>query len=122
MNTHESHLNRLFREKREWRAYVRRRKALPPDYRLVLTHIEKYLFNFAADSSILGVFYDMVELFEEGAAAGRPVIEVTGDDVAAFAWDALAAFQAATWTGGKAEALNKAVRAALAKGNEDGKR
>ena len=119
MNINESPLHRLIREKLEWRAYVRRRKALPPDYRTVLTHIEKFILAFAADGSITGVLYGMVELFEEGAAAGRPVAEVTGDDVAAFASNVLAASQAATWTGRRAEALNQAIRTALAKGDEE---
>ncbi|MDR2566954.1 MAG: DUF1048 domain-containing protein [Bifidobacteriaceae bacterium] len=108
-------LRRVRREKREWRAHERRVAALPEDYRAVMKLIEKYLWNFAADAQMIPVLYGIRELFEEGAAAGRPVLEVTGPDVAAFAGNVLAESQAATWTGKKGEELNARIRAALAR-------
>jgi DNA-binding ferritin-like protein (Dps family) len=75
--------------------------------------IEKFLWNFAADSQMIPVLYGIRELFEEGAAEGRPVLDVTGEDVAAFAQGVLAESQTATWTGQKADQLNAKIRLAL---------
>jgi DNA-binding ferritin-like protein (Dps family) len=100
-------------EKRLWRIYVRRVKTLPSDYRLVMKHIEKFLWTYAADSQMIPVLEGILERFEGGAAKGRPFLEITGDDVAGFALNVLNATQANTWTGKKAEQLNTAVRKAL---------
>jgi DNA-binding ferritin-like protein (Dps family) len=114
MTHRESTWGRYRREKREWREHVRRTKALPPDYRTVMTQIEKFMWNFAANSEMIAVFDGVLELFEEGAASGRSVLDVTGDDIAGFALNVMAEAQAATWTGKKAEELNAAIHKSLA--------
>lgn len=75
--------------KKEWRAHVARVKALPKDYQIVYKEIQKYLFkvgpvDLAEGTSLLS---GIVDLFEEGAALGKGVFEVTGTDVAAFCDD-----------------------------------
>lgn len=75
--------------KKEWRAHVARVKALPQDYQIVYKEIQKYLFkvgpvDLAEGTSLLS---GIVDLFEEGAALGKGVFEVTGTDVAAFCDD-----------------------------------
>ena len=71
--------------KKQWRAHMARVKALPPDYEIVYKEIMKYLFKVGpvdlADGRLLS---DLVDFFEEGVAAGKGVLEVTGNDVAAF--------------------------------------
>ena len=104
---------RLREEKRAWREHVARVKALPPDYRLVMTEIEKFMWSFALDAQIMSVQDDLLAMFEEAAASGRPVLDVTGDDVARFALDVLIEAQTRTWTGKKAAQLNRRVRTAL---------
>ena len=75
--------------KKEWRAHVARVKALPQDYQIVYKEIQKYLFKVGpidlTDGT--GVLSGIVDLFEEGAALGKGVLEVTGTDVAAFCDD-----------------------------------
>ncbi|MDR1189805.1 MAG: DUF1048 domain-containing protein [Bifidobacteriaceae bacterium] len=110
---HESWLQRQRREKREWREHERRIDALPPDYRAVMKLIQKYIFNFAGSGEIVPVLYGIVDLFEEGAASGRSVLDVTGPDVAAFARNVLAEVQSATWMGKKGAQLNAQVGKAL---------
>jgi DNA-binding ferritin-like protein (Dps family) len=107
-------LRRWQREKREWRAYRRRLDALPPDYRTVMRLVEKYCWNFAADSQIMPVLYGILDLFEEGAASGRAVLDVTGADVAGFVWSVLDEVRSATWLGQKGAQLNAQVAKALA--------
>ncbi|SHL56872.1 DNA-binding ferritin-like protein (Dps family) [Anaerocolumna jejuensis DSM 15929] len=75
--------------KREWRAHMARVKALPQDYQIVYKEIQKYLFKVgpAQLTEGAGLLSGIVELFEEGAAFGKGVLEVTGSDVAAFCDD-----------------------------------
>ena len=108
-------------EKQEWRAYVKRREALPPDYRVVMKDIENYMYNIGImDASSMSVFYQIIDLFEEGAAAGRGVLDVTGDDVVDFAYNVLLAVAAKTWTGQQAAKLNDRVHRHLSGLGPDG--
>jgi Uncharacterized protein conserved in bacteria len=75
--------------KKEWRAHAARIKTLPRDYQIVYKEIQKYLFKVGpvelTDGT--GLLSGIVDLFEEGAASGKGVLEVTGSDVAAFCDD-----------------------------------
>lgn len=75
--------------KKEWRAHVARVKALPQDYQIVYNEMQRYLFKVGPVELTEGngVLSGIVDLFEEGAASGRGVLEVTGSDVAAFCDD-----------------------------------
>ena len=79
----------MIQGKKEWRAHMARVKSLPKDYRIVYQEIQKYLFKVGPVEITegTGLLSGIVDLFEEGAAAGRGVLEVTGNDVAAFCDD-----------------------------------
>lgn len=68
-------------EKRAWKQMMKRVDALPEDYRFAYKKIQSYGYNFGFCCVTQS---DLIELFEENAAAGRPVLEVVGNDVAAF--------------------------------------
>jgi DNA-binding ferritin-like protein (Dps family) len=74
--------------KKQWRAHMARVKALPPDYQIVYKEIQRYLFKVGpvdlADGTLLS---GIVDFFEEGVAAGQGVLELIGNDVAAFCDD-----------------------------------
>ncbi|MGW4769783.1 DUF1048 domain-containing protein [Nocardia sp. NPDC004278] len=74
--------------KRQWRAHMARVKALPPDYQIVYKELQKYFFKIGPvellDGSLLS---GIVDFFEEGVAADKGVMELIGNDVAAFADD-----------------------------------
>jgi len=70
-------------EKREWRAIEKRAKALPHDYRIAYEEIKHYLWKSSGITTI-DAFRVLIDLFEESAANGRQVLEITGNDVAAF--------------------------------------
>ena len=71
--------------KKRWRAHVARIKALPPDYQIVYKEIQAYLFKVGpVDLPDGRPLSGIVEFFEEGAAAGKGVLELIGSDVAAF--------------------------------------
>lgn len=72
--------------KRQWRAHLARVKALPADYQIVYLEMQKYFFKVGpVDLSEGNLLAEIVDFFEEGAASGKGVIELIGDDVAAFA-------------------------------------
>ncbi|GIF38890.1 DUF1048 domain-containing protein [Actinoplanes xinjiangensis] len=71
--------------KKQWRAHVARVKALPPDYRIVYQEMQKYLFKVGPTDLYDGrLLTGIVDFFEEGAAAGKNVLELIGSDVASF--------------------------------------
>lgn len=79
----------LIEGKKAWRAHMARVKALPQDYQIVYKEIQKYLFKlgFVELTEGTGLLSGIVDLFEEGTAAGKGVLEVTGRDVATFCDD-----------------------------------
>jgi len=74
--------------KKQWRAHMARVKALPRDYQIVYKQMQRYLFKVGgidvADGRLLS---GIVDFFEEGVAAGKGVLELIGNDVAAFCDD-----------------------------------
>jgi len=78
-------------DKREWREMEARVKSLPSEYRNAYKAIQKYMWTAGGgptdwkDSS--RIFVGILELFEEGAAEGKKVTDLTGEDVAAFCDD-----------------------------------
>lgn len=78
--------HKVIGDKREWREYKARMRALPEPYRIAVDGIERYLFHFGAvesDSSI-AIFSDVADIFERAAADGTPVREIVGDDPSVF--------------------------------------
>lgn len=75
--------------KKEWRAHMARVKALPQDYQVVYKEIQKYLFKVGPVELTDGtdLLSGIIDLFEEGVATEKGVLEVTGSDVAAFCDD-----------------------------------
>ncbi|WP_405552992.1 DUF1048 domain-containing protein [Streptomyces canus] len=74
--------------KKQWRAHMARVKALPQDYQIVYKEMQRYLFKVGPidlpDGPLLP---GIVDFFEEGVAAGKGVLQLTGNDVAAFCDD-----------------------------------
>lgn len=79
---------------KKWRAHMARVKALPQDYQIVYKEIQNYLFKVGPVELTDGTGFfstdllsGIIDLFEEGAALGKGVLDVTGRDVAAFCDD-----------------------------------
>ena len=74
--------------KRQWRAHMARVRALPRDYQIVYKEIQRYFFKVGPIDLPDGpVLSGIVDFFEEGVAAGKGVLELIGNDVAAFCDD-----------------------------------
>ena len=103
-------LGKILREKRAYRQMMARVNALPEDYRYVFKHIQHHMWMFASGAGydMMAVHNDLVELFEAGAAEGKPVLAITGEDVAAFCDELLR--NARTYTEDWRVALNRDIR------------
>lgn len=79
-------ISKIKKSKREYKQQMQRVKALPDDYQYVFKKIQNYMWQFSAGSGydMMDVHYSLIDLFEEGAANGKSVLEITGEDVAAF--------------------------------------
>ncbi|MFJ1749189.1 DUF1048 domain-containing protein [Streptomyces sp. NPDC088116] len=75
----------IIRGKKQWRTHMARVQALPTDYQIVYKEIQRYLFKVGpVDLPDGNPLSGMVDFFEEGAASGKGVLALIGDDVAAF--------------------------------------
>ncbi|MBO9607265.1 MAG: DUF1048 domain-containing protein [Paenibacillaceae bacterium] len=101
--------------KKEWRAHVARVKTLPRDYQIVYKEMQKYLFKVGPVELTegTGLLSGIVDLFEEGAASGKGVLEVTGSDVAAFCDDLIK--DSKTYADLYQESVNRKVNKAIKK-------
>ncbi len=72
--------------KKQWRAHMERVKALPSDYQIVYKEIQNYLFKVGPVelTESTDLLAGIVDLFAEGAAFKKDVLQITGRDVAAF--------------------------------------
>jgi DNA-binding ferritin-like protein (Dps family) len=80
-------LKETFEEKKEWRDLQKRANLLPNEYKIVYKEIQKYFMkvdpvNLTSDFQPL---YELLNLFEDSAKQGKQVLQITGEDVAAFA-------------------------------------
>lgn len=69
--------------KREWKVMEKRAKLLPHDYKVAYEEIKQYIWKSSGVSTI-DVFKVLLDMFEEGAANNKKILEITGNDVAAF--------------------------------------
>jgi DNA-binding ferritin-like protein (Dps family) len=108
----------IAREKRRYKQQEERVEALPDDYRYVYRQIQQYMWSNAWGSGmdLLAIFADLLDLFETGVAEGKPVLDFTGEDVAAFCDELLRNVK--TWSGKPGKALNRDIRNKL--GQRDG--
>ena len=95
--------------KREYRRQMARVEALPPEYQYVFRKIQGQLWQFAAGPGydMMQAHQELLDLVEEGAAAGRGVLEITGRDVAAFVEELLR--QLRTWPEDWRRKLNRDI-------------
>lgn len=103
-------LNKLIGDKKEYREMMARVKKLPEDYQFVYDKMQKYMWNFCAGNGydMLKIHYELIELFEVGAMDGKHVLEITGEDVAAFSDELL--LNAKTYTENWHDQLNNEIK------------
>ncbi len=79
-------ISKIVKSKREYKKQMERVNALPEDYQYVFKKIQEHMWQFASGAGydMMEVHCDLIELFEEGALNGKAVLQITGEDVAAF--------------------------------------
>lgn len=79
-------LTKIIGDKKEWKAMEARANLLPRDYRVVYGEMKSYTWRFTSGDGmdVVAVLREVLDLFEDNAAAGKNVLDVTGRDVAAF--------------------------------------
>jgi DNA-binding ferritin-like protein (Dps family) len=108
-------------EKKAYRDYKRRVEALPTEYNIVMKEMQHYLWNYAgALDGSLELLYDMLALFEAGAAEGKRVLDITGPDVAGFCDNLVREYQGKTYIDKGREKLNANVQKKLEEVRHDG--
>ena len=102
-------IKKMIESKREYKQQMARVEALPKDYQYVFKKIQGHMWMFAAGAGydMMKIHYGLIELFEAGAADGKHVLEITGENVAAFCEELLRS--AATYTENWREALNRDI-------------
>jgi len=105
-------IKKLIGDKKAWRLMEARAKALPEEYDFVYHKIQHYMWSQASGHSsgmdMVAIFEDLLGLFEESAANGKHVLEITGEDVAAFCDELLKS--AKTYTDDWRKALNRDIK------------
>lgn len=104
-------LKNIKKDKREYKAFEARIQRLPEDYKYVYKKMTDYMWAYSGGGNgydMIALHKGLLELFEDGVAQGRSVLEVTGADVAAFCDELLRS--AITYTEKRREQLNREVQ------------
>ena len=70
-------------DKKRWREYKARIKALPPNYHTAIDALERYLMYFGSITNadlMMTMLDDLADLFEQSAADGTIIRAVVGED------------------------------------------
>ncbi|WP_233529203.1 DUF1048 domain-containing protein [Antrihabitans stalagmiti] len=100
-----------FGEKRRWRQYKVRVKQLPENYREAVQAFERYLMVLGPGGGV-AIFDDLIDLFEQSAAAGTPIREVVGDDPVEFIDEFAQNYQEDSWKNRERDRLTDAIERA----------
>jgi DNA-binding ferritin-like protein (Dps family) len=110
-----------FGDKRRWRAYKARVKALPESYRTAVEALNRYFMYFGGISKgdvMMKMLEDLADLFEQAAADQTPVRAIVGEDPVEFAETFLRNYSDGQWINKERERLIKAI--ARAEGEDGG--
>lgn len=99
-------------EKGRWRKYKARRRALPENYRTALEALERYLMYVGLVDDPSSMFEDLIELFEQSAARGTPILDIVGDDPVEFVEAFVRNYGAGQWRTREQERLISEIKRA----------
>ena len=108
-------------QKKAYRDYKARVKALPGGYRQAAAALERYLMFMGPSNdgkSLIAMLDDLVELLEQSAAAGTPVRDVLGADPVEFAELFMDNYGGGSWIRKERARLSTSIERAVAQGQE----
>ena len=89
-----------FDDKKSYREYRVRVKALPPGYRDAALALERYLMNMGPSNdgkALIAMLSDLADLFEQSVADETPIRALVGDDPSEFAETFLDNYEGGSW-------------------------
>ncbi|MDT2595508.1 DUF1048 domain-containing protein [Enterococcus dongliensis] len=84
-------------EKKRYKDYLKAKEELPKEYGQALTALDHYMMNFVGSGDFMGIFEDLLQLFADGAAEGRSISELVGNDPVKFADEIMAEYPEVLW-------------------------
>ncbi len=100
-------------QKKQWKQYKSRVKALPEPYRGTANAVERYFMvsgSITVDGdTLVTMFGDLADLGERAAADGTPVRDIVGEDPVEFAETFAQAYSGKRWIDKERARLNKAI-------------
>ncbi|MCQ9164931.1 MULTISPECIES: DUF1048 domain-containing protein [unclassified Arthrobacter] len=99
-------------QKKQYRQYKARSKALPANYRTAIEALERYLMHFGAISNsetLVRMLEDLLDLFEQSVADGTPVRRIVGEDPVEFVETFLANYAEGQWINKERKRLIDAI-------------
>lgn len=102
---------KLIGDKRRWRAYRARVRALPENYRMAVDAIERYLMHFGPvdGDNAASLFEDVADLFEQAAADGTPIRDIVGVDPVEFVEELLRNYAKGGYVARERDRLTSAI-------------
>jgi DNA-binding ferritin-like protein (Dps family) len=105
-------ITRSLEQKRQYRRYRARIKALPEPYRGVAEALQRYFMYYGGvtdGETAVKMFDDLADLWERAAADGAPVRAIVGDDPVEFAETFALAYTGKHWIDKERARLTKAI-------------
>lgn len=99
-------------QKKQYRQYKARVKALPEPYATAANAVERYLMyagGIVDGDTIVTMFSDLADLWETAVADGTPVRDIVGSDPAEFAETFARAYSGKQWIDRERARLSKAI-------------
>lgn len=111
-------IQKIREDKKEYREQMAKVRALPEGYQFVFHKMQNYMWSFAGGDGMdmLKTQYELIELFEAGAAEGKHVLDITGKDVVGFCDELISGNK--LWTDYQRNKLNHNMKNRLEKGED----
>ena len=114
-------LTKVIGDKRRWRQYKARTRALPPNYRSAVEAVERYLMYLGGRGDGPGwasMLEDLADLFESAAANHTPIRQIVGDDPVEFVDEFVRNYPVGSWIARERDRLTTAIDRAAAAGDD----
>jgi DNA-binding ferritin-like protein (Dps family) len=117
-------ISRMIGEKRRWRRYKARVKAVPEPYRSAVDAIERYFMSFGRGDGTgwAEMLEDLADLFEQAAADGTLIREIVGEDPEEFVEAFVQNYPVGRWVTREQERLTNTIARAAGEGSRKDER
>jgi DNA-binding ferritin-like protein (Dps family) len=104
-------LTRMIEEKRQYKRFRARVRALPQNYRTTVEALEHYVYYFASarSTNLLPLLDNLVEIFEEAAANDMPIRSIVGEDPVDFVEQLILNYPPGEWIRKERTRLTRAI-------------